>query len=107
MSCETQGLRKVESSMLKECAKEKARKMLHSKCRSERRKVRSLPSLHFFFSLCVCVFVFSLEEEDAKRKHLKRKGKSRRAKAGAKSERAEQDLEGKFVPFFGLKKNRC
>jgi len=69
----------------------------------------------------VCVFVFSLEEEDAKRKHLKRKGKSRRAKAGAKSERAEQDLEGKFVPFFaffflyrffsplffGLKKNRC
>ncbi len=49
---ETQGLKKVESSTLKECGKEKARGVLHPKCKSERRNVSSLFSLHFFFLLC-------------------------------------------------------
>jgi len=39
-------LKKVESSTLKECGEEKARGALHPKCRSERRNVSSLPSLH-------------------------------------------------------------
>jgi len=47
-----QGLRKVESSMLKERGEEKARGALHHKRRSKGRKVSSLPSLHLFFSLC-------------------------------------------------------
>jgi len=33
------------------------------------------------------------------RKHLKQKCKSGRAKAGAKSDKAKQELEGKFPPF--------
>ncbi len=33
------------------------------------------------------------------RKHLKQKGTSGRAKAGAKNERAEWELEGKLLPF--------
>jgi hypothetical protein len=37
----TQGLRKVESSMLKEHGEEKARRALYPKCRSERTKVGS------------------------------------------------------------------
>jgi hypothetical protein len=52
---ETQGLRKVENSMLKECGEEKTRGVFHPKCRSERRKVNSFLSLHFFFSM---VFFF-------------------------------------------------
>jgi hypothetical protein len=60
--CETQGLRKVESSTLKKCGEEKARKVLHPKCKSEKRKVSSLHPLHFIF-LCgfffLCVFFFS------------------------------------------------
>jgi hypothetical protein len=35
---ETQGLRKVESSKLKECGVEKARGALHPKCKSERER---------------------------------------------------------------------
>jgi len=42
---ETQGFRKVESSTLKECEKEKARGVLHPKCRNERKKISSSPSL--------------------------------------------------------------
>jgi hypothetical protein len=53
----TQGLRKVESSTLKEWGEEKVRGALHPKCRSKRRKVSSLPSLHFLFPLC-CIFFF-------------------------------------------------
>jgi hypothetical protein len=54
---ETQGLRKVESSTLKECGKEKARGVLHPNCRSERRKVGSFFFLHFFL---LCVFFIYL-----------------------------------------------
>jgi len=97
---------KVESSMLKECRKEKTRGAFHPKCRNERRKVNSLPSLHFFsfllvfFSLCVYVFLFSVwEEEDVRRKHLKRKCKSRRTEVKTKNEKAERKLEGKLRPF--------
>jgi len=121
----TQGLRKVESSMLKECGKEKARRVLHPKCRSEKRKVSSFPFLHFssFLSFfLVCVFFFLLENKKMPRKKcLKRNGRNRRPKAKAKSERAEQKLETKFLPFsafffslwflfsffFCLKKRRC
>jgi len=35
----------------------------------------------------------------ARKKHMKRKHRSRRVEAGAKSERAEWELEGKFPPF--------
>jgi hypothetical protein len=35
---------------LKELGEEKAKRALHPKCKNERRKVHSLPSLHFFFS---------------------------------------------------------
>jgi hypothetical protein len=59
-------LRKVESSTLKKCGEKKTRGALHPKCRSERRKVSSLPSLHFFFFymiffLCVFFFFFYLK----------------------------------------------
>jgi hypothetical protein len=57
-SRETQGWKKVESSTLKECGKEKARGVLHPKCKSERRKVSSLFSLHVFSSLWFFFFVF-------------------------------------------------
>jgi hypothetical protein len=43
---------------------------------------------------------FAWKEEDAKRKHLKHKCKSGKAKARAKSERVERELEGKFPPSF-------
>ncbi len=46
----TQGLRKVESSTLKEREEEKARGALHPKCKSERRKASSPPLLYVFFS---------------------------------------------------------
>jgi hypothetical protein len=38
-----------EEKALKECGEEKARKAFHPKCKNERRKVRSLLSLNFFF----------------------------------------------------------
>ncbi len=68
-------------------------------------KVSSSPSLHFFSSLWLfffpCVFFSSFvwKKKDAMRKHLKRKCKNERAKIRAKSERAEQELEGK-LPLF-------
>jgi hypothetical protein len=46
--------------MLKECGEEKARGAFHPKCKNERRKGSSLPSLHFFSSLSfffLCVFL--------------------------------------------------
>ncbi len=55
---ETQGLKKVESSTLKEHKKEKARKTFHPKCRSERKKVTSFPSLHFFSSMSFFLFFY-------------------------------------------------
>jgi len=72
--CKTQGLRKVESSTLKERWEEKALKehgegeekvrgVLHSKCKSEKRKVRSLPSLHYFFFSMVFSFLILLEKK--------------------------------------------
>jgi hypothetical protein len=88
-------LRKVESSTLKKCGKEKARRVLHPKCRSKRKKVSSLPFLHFFFlygffSLCVSLFFLLLEKRKmSRRKHLKQKGRNKKPKAGAKSERAK------------------
>jgi hypothetical protein len=111
----------VESSTLKECGEEKARGALHPKCRSERKKASSLPSLHFFFSM---VFLFSFfchlleKKKIPRRKHLKRKGINKRAKAGAKSEKVERELEGKLPPFstffyyvwfffFYLRRIRC
>jgi hypothetical protein len=37
---------------------------------------------------------------DARKKRLKWKGEIKRAKAGAKNERSEQELEGRLPPFF-------
>ncbi len=66
-------------------------------------KVGSLPSLHIFSSLwffSLCFFsLFKQKEKNARRKHLKQKCKSEKAKAGAKSEKVEQELEGKLPPF--------
>jgi hypothetical protein len=97
-------LKKVESSTLKECGEEKTRGALHPKCRSEGRKVNSFPSLHFFsylwfFFLCVFFSFLMLEKKIPRRKCLKQKGRNRRLKAGAKSERAERELERKLLPF--------
>jgi len=52
-----------------------------------------------FFSLCF-FFLTTLKEEDAKRKHMKRKCKNGKAKARTKSEKAEQEFEGKLLPSF-------
>ncbi len=54
---ETQGLKKVESSTLKESEEEKTRGVLHSKCRSKRRKISSFLFFCILF-LCVCFFPF-------------------------------------------------
>jgi hypothetical protein len=69
----------------------------------------------FFFSffllekkkmICFSVFFFSFflleKKKMPRRKCLKRKGKNRRPKAGAKSERAERELESKLPPFFAF-----
>ncbi len=48
---ETQGLKKVESSTLKECGEEKARGAFHPKCRSKRKKGKFSPFFPFFFLL--------------------------------------------------------
>ncbi len=64
--------------------------------------------MHFFFFyvvLFLCVFLSFLLLEKKKmprRKCLKRKGKNRRPEVGAKSERAELELEGKLPPFFAF-----
>jgi len=47
----------MESLTLKECGEEKARRALHLKCKSKRRKVSSLFSLHFFFFSMVFFFL--------------------------------------------------
>jgi len=70
---ETQGLRKVESSMLKECGKEKVKGELHPKCRRKKRKVSSLPSLHFYLFYVFLFFSFAWEEKDAKKKTFETK----------------------------------
>jgi len=54
---EIQGLRKVGSSMLKECEKKKARGAFHPEHKSRRRKVSSLLSLHSFSSI-FCFFFY-------------------------------------------------
>ncbi len=95
----------MESSTLKECGEEKARGAFHPKCRSERRKVSSLLSLHFFSSLWfffLCVFFSFLlleKKEMPRKKNSKQKGRNKRPKVGAKSEKAEQEFEGKLLPF--------
>jgi len=50
-----------EREELNKRGEEKARGALHPKCRSEKRKVNSLPSLHLFF--CVFFFSFLLEKK--------------------------------------------
>ncbi len=45
---ETQGLKKVENSTLKECGNEKVKRVLHPKCKCKIIKVSSFPSLVFF-----------------------------------------------------------
>jgi hypothetical protein len=70
----------LESSTLKECGKQKARGVFHPKCKSEKRKVSSLLSLHFFFSMVFFSFVFfffsfAWKEEDAKKKVFETQGK--------------------------------
>ncbi len=105
---ETQGLKKVESSTLKECGEEKTGGVFHPKCRSKRKKVSSLLSLHFFsslwffFSLCFSFFLMFEIKKMPRRKRLKRKGKNKRPKVGAKSEWAEQNFEGKLLSFFAF-----
>jgi len=87
--------------MLKECGEEKARGALHPKCRSKKRKISSLLSLHLFFLYGSFFLSFLLLEKKKmlRTKCLKRKCRNRRPKVGAKSERAEQKLEGKLPPF--------
>jgi len=128
--------------MLNECGEEKARGVLHPKCRGNRRnvnsflflvffflmvfkstwnerveargqkqepkmkgqseslKVNSFPSLHFvsflrfFFSLCFLSFLL-LEKKKMPRESTWHGS----AKAGAKSERAEWELESKLPPL--------
>jgi hypothetical protein len=55
----------VESSTLKERGEEKARGVLHLKCKSERKKVSYFPSLHLFFSLWFFFFLMLEKKEDA------------------------------------------
>jgi hypothetical protein len=87
-------LRKVECSTLKECGEEKARRALHPKYRSKRKKLNFLPFLHFFFfSMVFFFFVFFfllLEKKKMKRRRcLKQNGRNKKAETGAKSERAK------------------
>jgi hypothetical protein len=81
-------LRKVESSTLKECEKEKAREVLHPKCKNERRKIHSLLFMHFF-SYDLIFFLLLEKKKMLRRKHLKRKGRNTKIEVGAKSERAK------------------
>ncbi len=59
----------MESPKLKESGKEKVRGEFHPKCKSERRKVTSMLSWHFFpfsmgiFVLCLFFFYFTSEED--------------------------------------------
>jgi hypothetical protein len=53
----------VDSSTLKERGEGKVRGVLHPKCRSKRRKVSSLFSLHFFFSIVFLKNYFLLLEK--------------------------------------------
>jgi len=85
--------------MLKECGEEKARGTLHPKCKNERKKGSSLPSLHYFFFFMVfflCYFFFLLLE---KKKMPRENVTNKKAKAGAKSDKVEREFEGKFLPF--------
>ncbi len=104
MKRETQSLKKVESSTLKECGKEKARGAFHRKCKSERRKVISFLSLHFFFLYDFFFFVFFFLFFYLKRKKCQGENVwNERAKTrGQKSERAEWELKGKLTPFFAF-----
>jgi hypothetical protein len=52
----------MQDTRLQECGEEKAKGMFHLKCRSGRKKVSSLPFLHFFFSLGFFSF-FLLEKK--------------------------------------------
>ncbi len=62
-------------------------------------KESSFASLHFFSSLWFFFFSSTWKEEDAMRKLLKQKDRNGKAKAGAKSEKAEWELEGKNLSF--------
>jgi AAA+ ATPase superfamily predicted ATPase len=87
-----QGLKKGKSSTLKECGEEKAKGVLHTKCKSNRREVNSFLSLQFFFfSMVFLFFSFALLEKKKmpRRKHLKQMGQNKRPETGAKSERVE------------------
>ncbi len=101
MRHKTQGLTKVESSMLKECGDETARGVFQPKCRCKKIKVNSFPFLHFFSSLWFFFLSFLLlkNEKMPRRKHLKWKGKNKRLEAGAKGKKVEWELERKFLPF--------
>ncbi len=93
---------------MKECGEEKARGAFHPKYRSERKKLNSVPFLHFFsfsmvfFFLC---FFFLLEKKNMKRRRcLKQKGRNKKAEMGAKSERAKRKLKGSILPWAEKKK---
>ncbi len=83
-----QSLEETWNTRVEKNAEEKAKGVFHPKCKSERRKVSSMPFLHFFFfsmvffSLCFFFFSSTWEEKDARRKRLKQKGKNGKAKAG-------------------------
>ncbi len=56
-----------------------SKKSAYHKCKSKRRKISSLLSLHF--SLCVFLLFYVWEEEDAKEKALETKGQKHEAKS--------------------------
>jgi hypothetical protein len=66
--------------MLKECGEEKARGAFHPKCRSERKKVSSFPSMHIFSFSMIFIFFFvfffplSLKKRRCQEKPLEMKG---------------------------------
>jgi Na+/melibiose symporter-like transporter len=98
----------MESSMLKERDEEKTRRAFHPKCKIKRRKVSSLPSLHFFlfygfFFLCVCVcvcvcvcFFFYLRRRRYQEKALETK----RQKQEPKMRRLSGSLKVSSLPFL-------
>jgi hypothetical protein len=73
----------VESSTLKEFGEEKARGTLHPKCRSKRRNVSSIPSLHYyFFNLFFSFFLFlCLKRRRCQEKALEMKGQKQEGRS--------------------------
>jgi hypothetical protein len=78
---------------------------------SESLKVsKLLPFFAFFFFVCFS-FLLLEKKKMLRKKRLKQKGRNMRPKMGAKSEKAEQELESKLPPFFAfffcMRRRKC